>query len=126
MHNHNGALRRAFDRARTRLQDEAEQATLDGHIAAARDADRLEAIATRLVGLIDQVEPEFDRLDVARDDLIMVGPNGQRRSRTPWPRGLLCVLIAESFDQVLSPGGMAVLSAAVRAEAGEAGPLSNL
>lgn len=119
MLDHKTALRRASERARRTLQDEAEATTLDGHIAAARDADRLDVIATRLVCLIDEVERDFDRLDVARDGVTALGPNGQRRCRAPWPRGLLCALVAETFDPVLSPGGMAVLAAAVQAEAGE-------
>ncbi len=80
------------------------------------DSDRIEAIAARLVAFVDALEPEFDRLDRARDIEAAAGFEGRRIRRSLWDRPGLALVLAEGFQEVLDGPAFAVLAAATRLE----------
>ena len=103
--------------ARAAFADQAEQRYAAGARLAARDSDRIEALATHLLDVVDALEPHLDRLDVARDVSSEVGFYGRRFSRSFWERGALAAAFGEAVQELLDPSAAAVLSAAIRVEA---------
>lgn len=109
------ALARLLE-ARAVFRDETEARYASGGRLSARDCDRLERIGLRLVDMVDELQGEFDRLDVARDLCAYRGADGLRIERAGWPRADIAFALAEAFESVLHPTGCAVLQAALRLE----------
>jgi hypothetical protein len=103
--------------ARVDFAEDADQANASGPRLAGRDSDRLEAVAGRILGFVDTLEAEFDRLDVARDLAAPCGPGGRRLRRSPWDRPALALGLGETLQELLAPSAGAVLAAAIRLEA---------
>jgi hypothetical protein len=107
----------ALIEARAAFAEQAEQRYVSGARLAARDSDRIEALAARLLDIVDGLEAEVERLDVARDVSIEVGFSGRRFARSRWDRAGLVVAFGEVLQELLDPCAAAVFSAAIRLEA---------
>ncbi len=92
------------------------RSALSANAGAGPDCDRLEDIAARIVAFIDAIEPQFARLDEARDIASIAGPEGRRVERSRWDRPGLAIVLAEGFQEVLDGPALAVLVAATRLE----------
>jgi hypothetical protein len=101
-----------LEAAKTAFGDHARQIYIDGGAAAARDADRLEAIADRLMEAFEALEPLFDRLDLARDLTLYRGAV-LGRQRAPYDAGALAELTATVISEHLlsGPAGSVLLAA---------------
>lgn len=92
----------------------ADDAQGTGSGAAWRDADRLEALAERLVDFVRSLEPALDRLEVATErSLRRTGL--AVRSETPFDAFVLSDILAEALaEALLGEQARAVLVAAAR------------
>jgi hypothetical protein len=109
----------AFSRlleARANFADWAEERYASGRPLAARDSERIEEIARRIAALIEDLEREFARLDVARDLCTYLGPAGARVERSQWNAERLAGGAAEVFEALLHPAACQVLAAAIALE----------
>ena len=103
-----------LDVARTAFVAYAAEVYASGARAARDDADRLEALADRLVTMMGDLEPALDRLDVARDVALYRGAALSRR-RSRYDPARMAALVAEALaDETLSAPAGAVLLAATR------------
>jgi len=102
--------------ARAELAETAAAAYACGRSQAEADCDRLEQIASHLLAFLDDVEPSFQRLAIARDVCAYLGPTGRRFERSRWDRAALALLLGEGFQEILSEKALAVLLAALRLE----------
>ena len=85
-----------------------------GRQSAGNDALTLDLIASKIVELVDALEPLSDKLDVARDVDF-----GHYIRRSEFSREAIAVDLANAFsDHMLSVEAASVLLAMVRAEAG--------
>jgi hypothetical protein len=98
--------------ARGEFAADAEAVCPSGARLAARDSDRLELAAGRILTFVDDLEVVLGRLDLARD-LAMDG----RVRRSRWDRAGLALGFGEALQDLLSSPASTVLLAAVRLEA---------
>jgi hypothetical protein len=106
----------ALREARADFAAHAEDVYESGAQLAGRDADRLEQVAERLLNLVDELQPTFDRLDIAREVAGPAEARPDRISRSSWDRPALAASLCEAFEPLLSRTAAQVLSAAVRLE----------
>jgi hypothetical protein len=104
----------ALHAAQAGFRDYAGDLYAGGAEAADRDGETLEALADRLLDWLRALEPEAERLQVARDQAGYRGPILTRR-RAPFESGDLAERVAETLGEaLLSDHAQAVLIAAVK------------
>jgi len=107
----------ALERARTAFIEQAEASYCRGAAAAGADCDDIEAIAERLFGFFQDLEPALARLDVATD-VTRTYANRPRRTISRCSGGELAERTAETVGEAaLSGAAGAVLVATVRVRA---------
>jgi len=104
----------ALQQARAAFIDHADARYTAGAQAAAADCDGLEDIAERLLALFHDLEPAFERLDVARDLALYRGPVLSFARSRYRPEALAAVAAEAIGEEMLSGPAGAVLAAAVR------------
>jgi hypothetical protein len=105
----------ALHAARDNFVRQADEIYACGATAARRDCEILEEIAHRLASAIEELEPAFAQLDVARDLALYRGV-AISRARSRYDAAQMASAAADVMaEETLSGPAAAVLSAAVRA-----------
>ena len=111
-----GSLSTVLERAEARFTEFAADTYCSGRRAAEDDAHRLSLIALKIVGAVDALQEDFDKLGVSRDVASYAGPV-RTFLRSKWSREEIAEAVAEAVaDLLLNDSAAGLLVAQVRAE----------